>query len=96
MPVGGSGPNFLDKRRVVKVYAKIRNTLGLRVNGREIPSTKWDIHNFDEPATPVTANINLEETSNWDDKQDKLVTLDQIDPVPLELLVLKVKLESEP
>lgn len=96
MPVGGSGPNFMKKRRVVSVRAKVRGTLGLRVNGRVIKDRAFDINNFDEAAEPVTTNIKIEETSNWDQKEDKLVTFDQVDPLPMEILAIEVTLESEP
>jgi hypothetical protein len=96
MPTGGSGPNFMQKRRVVKVMAKVRNTLGLLINGRPIPDRAFDIDSFDEPAAPVTTNIDLEETSNWDRAEEKLVTLSQVDPLPLEILAIQVQLESEP
>jgi hypothetical protein len=96
VPVGGAGPNFLQKRRVVKIMAKVRDTLGLLVNGRPIGDRQYDVDNFDEAAAPKTQNITIEETSNWDRKEDKLVTFSQIDPLPLELLAIEVQMESEP
>lgn len=96
MPVGGSGPNFLQKRRVVKVMVKTYNTLGLLVNDRPIPDRSYDVNNFDTAADPATQNIDLEETSNWDRSEDKLVTLSQVDPLPFEILAIEVQLESEP
>ena len=96
VPVGGSGPNFLQKRRIVRVMAKVRNTLGLLVNGKVVGDRQFDVDNFDEAAEPVTQNIDVSITSNWDRKEDKLVTFSQVDPLPLELLAVEVQLESEP
>lgn len=89
-----SGANFMRKRRVVKVRAKVRNTLGLLINGRPIPDRRFDINNFDEAPTPVTAVLTLEETSNWDETEEKTVTFSQVDPLPFELLGIEVQLES--
>ncbi len=89
-----AGSNFMDKRRVVKARVKVRNTLGLRINGRTLPDKFFDIDDFDTTKTPFTGNIPLEETSNWDERTDKTVTFDQIDPLPMEILAIVVDLES--
>ncbi len=96
MPVGGSGPTFMKKRRVVRIMAKIRNTLGLLVNDRVVPDRRFDLNNFDEAPEPVTGIIDLAETSGWDRKDDKLVTISQVDPLPMEILALEVQMEGEP
>lgn len=87
-------PNFMRKRRIVKVYAKVRNTLGLRCNGRPLPDRFFDLNNFDQAPTLFTGNHSLEETTNWDEKQDKLVAFTQSDPLPMELLAIDVLLEG--
>lgn len=91
-----AGPNFADKRRIVKVWVRVRNTQGLRVNGRVIPDRYFDIGNFDQPASPVSKWLALEESTNWDFDQDKFVIFDQVDPMPMEILGIKVQLESRP
>ncbi len=89
-----AGSNFLDKRRVVKARAKVRNTLGLLVNGRPLPDKHFDVDEFDTTKVPFSGNHALEETSNWDETDDKLITFTQIDPLPMELLSIVVDMES--
>jgi hypothetical protein len=88
------GPNFMDKRRVVSVTVKVRNTLGLLCNGRVVTDRKLDLNNFDTPMTPVSGNFKLSETTGWDIKDDKTVTFTQEGPHPFEILAIKVELGS--
>jgi hypothetical protein len=89
------GPTFMDKRRIVGVWVKVRNTLGIRINGKPIPDRKFDINAFDAPAAvPVSGNFKLDESTGWDYTDDKIVTFDQVDPLPFEILAIKVKMES--
>jgi hypothetical protein len=90
--VGGSS-NLMRKKRVVKVAARVRNTLGLYVNGRPIPDRFFDLNNFDEPPAPFTGTRTIEESSTWDQAKDKLVEFGQVDPMPFELLGIDVQLE---
>lgn len=89
-----SGSNFMDKRRVVKARAKVRNTLGLLCNGIALPDRSFDIDNFDEAATPFTGVHALEETTNWDEAEEKLVSFTQVDPLPMEILGIAADMES--
>lgn len=91
-----AGPNFADKRRIVKVWVRVRNTQGLRCNGRVLPDRNFDIDSFDESAAPVSKWLALEESTNWDFDHDKFVVFDQVDPMPMEILGIKVQLESRP
>lgn len=88
------GDNNMVKRRVKKVRAKVHKTLGLRVNGRPLPDRYADINNFDLDPDPFTGNHTIEETSNWDEQEDKIVEFDQVDPLPMEILALTVDMES--
>lgn len=88
------GSNFMDKRRIVKVRVKVRETLGLLCNGNELPDRYFDIDNFDAAAEPFTGVHTLEETTNWDETEEKLVTFTQVDPLPMEILGLAVDMES--
>lgn len=90
------GPNFLSKRRIVNVRAKVLNTLGLYVNGRPYITRRYDVDHFDTPAEPYSGNLEIEETSNWDNSEDKLIDFTQVDPLPFELLAYEVILESNP
>jgi hypothetical protein len=90
-----NGTNLMRKRRIVKVRAKVRNTLGLLVNGRPLPDRYFDIDDFDAPATPFTGVHVLEETTNWDEQEDKLVSFTQVDPLPMEILSIDVQLEGD-
>ena len=92
--LGQSGSTLIGKQRVVKVKLKVRNSLGVLVNGRRLPDRKFDVSNFDEPLISKTGNVTLEESSNWDEDQDKLVHITQVDPVPMELLGIEVVLEG--
>lgn len=89
----GQSSNLMRKKRVVNVRARVRNTLGLLVNGRVLPDTFFDIDNFDEAATPFTGTQQIEESTNWDQRDDKLVTFTQVDPLPMEILGIDVQLE---
>ncbi len=89
------GSNFLDKRRVRKARVKVRETLGLLLNGRPIPDRFSDIDNFDDnDPTPFSGNHSIEETSNWDETEDKLVTFSQVDPLPMQILSISIDMES--
>lgn len=88
------GPNFMRKRRIVKGRVKVRNTLGLLMNGRALSDRFYDQDSFDMAATPFTGNHSLEESSNWDEDQDLLLVFSQVDPLPLEILGIDVELES--
>lgn len=89
-----TGSNFMSKRRIVKVRAKVRGTLGLRVNGRPLPDRFWDQDNFDEAPTPYTGEHSIEESTNWDESEEKLVSFTQTDPLPMEILGIEVTMES--
>lgn len=88
------GANLMRKRRVTKVRARVYETLGLLVNGRVIPDDALDIDNFDAPAEPFTGIRSIEETTNWDEDQDKLVTFSQVDPLPFTLLGIDIAMEG--
>lgn len=90
-----AGPNFMTKRRVVKVHAKLRNTLGLSVNGRLLGDYVADVDSFDTAPTPFTGVRDLEESTNWDAADEKLVTLSQEDPLPFEIEAIQVTMESQ-
>lgn len=92
--IGQAGQSLIKKQRVVKVKARVRNTLGLRVNGRVLADRQYDVDNFDALMTPFNGNLVIEESSSWDETEDKLVTFTQVDPLPMELLGIEVQLES--
>lgn len=89
-----TGPNFLRKRRIVKVRIKVRNTLGLIGNDRELGDRAFDINFFDEFGGTFTGTHSIEDTSNWDEAEEKLVVFRQVDPLPLEILAFEVQMES--
>lgn len=88
------GANFMRKRRVTKVRVRVFETLGLKINDRVIPDIAVDVDYFDAPAEPFTGIRSLEETTNWDEDQDKLVTFSQTDPLPLTILGIDVAMEG--
>lgn len=91
-----AGPSFADKRRIAKVWVLVQQTQGLRCNERPLPDRYFDLNNFDETSTPLSKWLALEESTNWDFDQDKFVTFDQVDPMPMEILGIKVQMESRP
>ena len=88
------GASFMRKRRVVKVRAKVFETLGLLVNGRVLPDFNFDINRFDSAPEPVTGVKSLEESTNWDEREDKTITFSQVDPLPMTLLGLDTAVEG--
>lgn len=88
-----NGVNAMRKRRITGARVRVHETLGLRVNGRALPDRRMDISNFDEPVEPVTGIIGIEETTNWDRDQDKLVSFTQVDPLPMHILGMDVAME---
>lgn len=88
------GTNIMHKRRIVHVRVMVHNTLGLLMNGRPLPDRFWDQDNFDAAADPYSGSHEIEETTNWDQSQDKLVAFTQTDPLPLEILGIVVEMES--
>jgi hypothetical protein len=89
-----TGPNFLRKRRIVKARVKVRNTLGLICNDRELGDRAFDINFFDEFGGTFTGTHSIEDTTNWDEAEEKLVTFRQVDPLPMEILGFEVQMES--
>jgi hypothetical protein len=93
--VGRDGAmGLIGKQRIVKGKVKVRNTLGLRMNGRVLPEQQFDVTNFDEVLTPHTGNLVLEESTNWDETEDKIVDFDQVDPLPMEILGIEMVMEG--
>ena len=88
-----NGVNAMRKRRIVAANVRVYETLGLRINGRVVPDRRMDISNFDEPVEPVTGVLHIEETTNWDRTQDKLVSFTQVDPLPMHILGMDVAME---
>jgi hypothetical protein len=87
------GENSMRKRRVSKIRVKVYKTLGLLVNDRVLSDRRMDASNFDEPIDPFSGVLSIEETSNWDDKEDKLVEFTQDDPLPMHILGIDIGLE---
>jgi hypothetical protein len=89
-----NGANVMRKRRVVKIRVKVLETLGLLVNGRPLPDLNFDIDNFDEAATSFTGVKTIEESTNWDETQDKTITFTQVDPLPMTILGIDIAMEG--
>jgi hypothetical protein len=91
---GDGGQGLIGKQRIVKGKVKVRNTLGLQMNGRVLPDQQSDLVDFDDLPTPYTGNITLEESSNWDETEDKIVDFSQVDPLPMEILGIEMVMEG--
>jgi hypothetical protein len=59
-----------------------------------LPEQQFDVTNFDEVLTPHTGNLVLEESTNWDETEDKIVDFDQVDPLPMEILGIEMVMEG--
>lgn len=89
-----TGASFMGKQRIIKIKAKVLDTLGLRVNGRPLADTFYDQHNWDEPSTPFSGVLSIEESLNHDEGQDQLVIFTQVDPLPMTILAIEVPMEG--
>jgi hypothetical protein len=89
----GGSSNLMRKKRVVKIQTRVRNTLGLYANGRPLPDRFFDLNSFDTAPSPFTGTHAVEESTNWDQRTDKLVRFTQVDPLPFEMLGIDIQLE---
>ncbi len=90
-----SGSNLAHKKRVVAARVKVRSTLGLLYNGSPLLTAKMDNFNFDSAQTPYSGLLEIEDASNWDEEEDKLVTFSQVDPLPFYLMFMDITLSGE-
>lgn len=90
-----AGSNLARKKRIVCARIKVRNTLGLLYNGETLPTTNIDTVNFDSAPVPFSGILELEDSSNWDQSQDKVVTFTQVDPLPFYLMYMDIELAGE-
>ncbi len=89
------GSNLVRKKRIVKVRIKVRETAGLLYNGEILPTDTIDTFNFDSPPSLYSGILTIEDSTNWDETEDKVVTFTQVDPLPFYLMYLDVQLASE-
>ncbi len=91
-----SGSNLAHKKRIVAIRAKLRETQGLYANGNLLQQTQLDNFNMDSGPLPLyTGVVELEESTNWDQNTDKMVTFTQVDPLPMQILFLDSELSGE-
>lgn len=90
----GNGDVFIRRKRIVKQHLYVYESLGLLMNGRELPDRSYDIDEFDSSPTPATQVHLIEESTNW--SEDPLyITVSQDDPLPFTVLAIDLKLEAE-
>lgn len=90
-----SGSNLTRRRRVTSAAIKVINTLGISYNGKFLPTEVIDTFNFDSTPPLFSGILQLEDSSNYDLDQDKLVTFSQQDPLPFHLLYIDMELAGE-
>ncbi len=91
-----AGSNLAHKKRIVAIRAKVRETQGLLANGNLVQLTQLDNFNMDSGPLPLyTGIVELEESTNWDQTQDKMVVFTQVDPLPMQILYLDTELSGE-
>jgi len=91
-----TGTNLTHKKRIVAIRAKVRETQGLYANGNLLQLAQLDNFSMDSGPLPLyTGVVELEESTNWDQEEDKMVTFTQVDPLPMQILFLDVELSGE-
>ena len=91
-----TGTNLAHKKRIVSIRCKVRETQGLLANGNLVQLAQLDNFNMDDGPLPLyTGVVELEESTNWDQDEDKMVTFTQVDPLPMQILFLDVELSGE-
>ena len=91
-----TGTNLAHKKRIVTIRAKLRLTQGLYANGNLLQQTQMDNFQMDNGPLPLyTGIVELEESTNWDQTEDKMVTFTQVDPLPMQILFLDSELSGE-
>ena len=91
-----TGTNLAHKKRIVAIRCKVRETQGLLANGNLVQLAQLDNFNMDDGPLPLyTGVVELEESTNWDQDEDKMVTFTQVDPLPMQILFLDVELSGE-
>jgi len=89
----GNGPTYMRKARVISLNMLVKDSLGLKLNGRPIADSFYDLDNFDEAPEPFSGIRRMEETSNWD-RELKTQTISQDDPLPFHILALDIEIEA--
>jgi hypothetical protein len=91
-----AGSNMAHKKRIVAIRVKVRLTQGLYANGNLLQLAQLDNFQMDNGPLPLyTGIVELEESTNWDQTEDKMVVFTQIDPLPMQILFLDVELSGE-
>lgn len=91
-----AGSNMAHKKRIKSIRAKVRLTQGLYANGNLLQMAQMDNFQMDNGPLPLyTGVVELEESTNWDQTTDKMVTFTQVDPLPMQILFLDVELSGE-
>lgn len=89
-----SGSNLARKKRIVSMRIKVLNTLGLLYNGQPLTTTNFDEVNFDSTPQLFSGVIKLEDTTEWDESVDKIVSFTQVDPLPFYLMYIDIELQG--
>lgn len=84
----------LRKKRVVKARVHLNASLGVRVNNRELIDLRTDVGQFDTAPAAFTGAKEIDDSTNWS-WEPLTYTIDQVDPMPFEVLGLDLQLETE-
>jgi len=88
------GDYLLRKKRVVKAKLQVYQSLGVRVNGRELIDLRTDLGQFDAAPAAFTGAKEIDDSTNWT-WEPLTYTIDQVDPMPFEVQGLDLQLETE-
>lgn len=93
-PKAGQGATITTKNRIANVALKVKDTLGVLINGQQINDRNFDIDDFDTGVVPFSGVLNTEKIYKWDRGDDKLVEITQEDPLPLQILFIDTTIET--
>ena len=86
----GPGFNLNAEKRVVNVMAYLQDTLGIKINGVDIPFRNFGVTVLDQPVTPFTGKKEVY-LLGW--SKTATVTVTQDEPAPMTLLALGLEME---
>lgn len=84
------GTTLGKRKRVVEVTARIKDTIGIKINKNFVPSRQYGSALLDTATTPVTGDVTVGGLLGWTLAGD--VRISQDDPDPMEILALGYKL----
>lgn len=96
MPVNtniGSGQNAMRLKKLVRMNVRVKNTLGLLIEGEPIPARSFGLVVLDQAPDPFTGVVqDVFNLIGWN--IDDVPVFSQVDPAPMTILSVEYELES--